>query len=275
MTAHFGDLGYHGVKTGDTLCIGKRTLTFVQTPMVHWPDNMVTYDAYDKILFSNDAFGQHFASSNRFDDENDLCEVMHQAHKYYANIVQPYRAQATAAVKAVRGLGPDALDMICPAHGVIWRGHVEDILSTYEGFVSGEVQERALVVYDSMWHSTEKIARALVDGFLAAGISAQLMDLKENHISNVMDVFMDCKYVCVGSPTLNSQMLPTVASFLTYNRVGLAFGSYGWAPMGPNNVAKELEAAGFQMPVKTLAINWIPSDEQLTAATEAVKELTA
>ena len=94
-TAHFGDLGYNGVKTGDTLCIGKRTLAFVQTPMVHWPDNMVTYDAYDKILFSNDAFGQHFASSARFDDENDMCEVMHQAHKYYANIVQSVRTRST------------------------------------------------------------------------------------------------------------------------------------------------------------------------------------
>ena len=122
--------------------------------------------------------------------------------------------------------------MICPAHGVIWRSHVEDILRAYEeDFVSGAVRERAVVVYDSMWHSTEKIARALVDGFLAAGVPAQLMDLKENHISNVMDVFLDCKYVCVGSPTLNSQMLPTVAGFLTYmkglspkneNRVGLA-----------------------------------------------------
>ena len=279
LTAHYGDRGYVPVKTGDTLRIGKRTLSFTQTMMVHWPDNMATYSEYDRILFSNDAFGQHFASSARFDDENDMCEVMHQAHKYYANIVQPYRAQAAAAVKAVRGLGPDALELICPAHGIIWRSHVEDILAAYEGFVSGEVQERALAVYDSMWHSTEKIARSLVDGFLAAGVPAQLMDLKENHISNVMDVFMDCKYVCVGSPTLNSQMLPTVAGFLTYmkglspkndNRVGLAFGSYGWAPMGPKNVAAELEAAGFRMPVDTLAVNWIPGDEQLDAARDAV-----
>ncbi len=282
MTAHYGDLGYHGVKTGDTLCIGRRTLSFVQTPMVHWPDNMVTYDAQDKILFSNDAFGQHFASSARFDDENDICEVMHQARKYYANIVQPYRAQAAAAVRAVRGLGADAIDMIAPAHGVIWRSHVADILAAYESYVSGELRDRALVVYDSMWHSTEAIGRALVDGFLAEGVPAQLMDLKENHISNVMDAFLDTRYVCVGSPTLNSQMLPTVSSFLTYmrglspknaDRVGLAFGSYGWAPLGPNNVAKELEAAGFQMPQKTLAINWIPSEEQLAAATEAARSL--
>ncbi len=283
LTAHYGDLHYHGVKTGDTLCIGKRTLHFVQTPMVHWPDNMVTYDAEDKILFSNDAFGQHFASSSRFDDENDLCKVMQEARKYYANIVQPYRMQAAAAVKAVRSLGPDAIDMIAPAHGVIWRSHVEDILRRYEEeFTSGAVKEKALVVYDSMWHSTEKIALALVDGFQNAGVPVQLMDLKDNHISDVMAAFLDCKYVCVGSPTLNSQMLPTVASFLTYmrglspkndNRVGLAFGSYGWAPMGPNNVQKELEAAGFRLPEKALAINYIPSEEQLVAAREKVSAL--
>ena len=162
---------------------------------------------------------------------------------------------------------------------------VEDILRAYEeDFVSGAVRERAVVVYDSMWHSTEKIARSLVDGFLAAGIPAQLMDLKENHISNVMDVFLDCRYVCVGSPTLNSQMLPTVASFLTYmkglspkneGRVGLAFGSYGWAPLGPNNVGKELEAAGFQLPEKTFAVNWIPSEEKLAEARDLVAKLVA
>lgn len=285
LTAHYGDLGYTGVKSGDTLCIGKRTLTFVQTPMVHWPDNMVTYDAYDKILFSNDAFGQHFCSSARFDDENDLCEVMHQARKYYANIVQPYRTQATAAVKAVRSLGDDAIDIIAPAHGIMWRSHVEDILRAYEEvFVSGAVREKAVVVYDSMWHSTELIARSLVDGFLAAGVPAQLMDLKENHISNVMEAFLDAKYVCVGSPTLNSQMLPTVSGFLTYmkglspkndNRVGLAFGSYGWAPLGPNSVAKELEAAGFQLPEKTFAVNWIPSEDKLAEARELVPRLMA
>ncbi len=283
LTAHYGDLGFHGVKTGDTLNIGKRTLAFVQTPMVHWPDNMVTYDAYDKILFSNDAFGQHFASSARFDDENDVCEVMHQARKYYANIVLPYQKQAQAAVAAVRGLGPDALDMIAPAHGVIWRSHVEDILREYEDvFTSGAVKEKAVVVYDSMWHSTESIARSLADGFLEAGIPVQLMDLKENHVSDVMTVFLDCKYVCVGSPTLNSQMLPTVASFLTYmkglspknaSRVGLAFGSYGWAPLGPNNVQKELEAAGFQLPEKAYAVNWIPDEDALDAVRQKVSVL--
>ena len=283
LTAHYHDLGFEGVKTGDTLNIGKRTLTFVQTPMVHWPDNMVTYDAYDKILFSNDAFGQHFASSKRFDDENDLGEVMKQARKYYANIVQPYRMQATNAVKAVRKLGPDAIDIIAPAHGVCWRSHVADILDAYENvYTSGKLEEKALVAYDSMWGSTDKMAHAIADGFLAAGVPVRLMDVKCNHISDVMEEFLDCKYVAVGSPTLNSQMMPPMAELLTYmkglspkneGRVGIPFGSYGWAPLGPKNIAAELESVGFDLPLGTLACNWIPDQAYLDDLRQKIVDL--
>lgn len=280
LTAHYGDLGYTGVKTGDTLCIGKRTLAFVQTPMVHWPDNMVTYDAYDKILFSNDAFGQHYATTGRFDDEVDINEALRQARKYYANIVQPYRMQAAGAVKAVRSLGPDALDMIAPAHGIIWRSHVEDILKKYEDeFVSGALAEKAVVVYDSMWGTTDKMAHAITDAFQAKGIPAQLVDLKVTDVSDAMDYFLDCKYVAVGSPTLNSQMLPTVAKFLTYmkglspkneGRVGIAFGSYGWAPLGPKNVGAELQSVGFELPLGVLARNWTADQAYLDEVRDKV-----
>ena len=279
FTAHYGDLGYHGVKTGDTLNIGKRTLAFVQTPMVHWPDNMVTLDEYDRILFTNDAFGQHYASNGRFDDQNDYGEIMHQARKYYANIVQPYRMQAANAVKAVLG-ARDSFDIIAPAHGVVWRSHVDDILAEYRDvYTSGALAQRAVVVYDSMWHSTDKMAHSIADAFLAKGVPCKLMDLKVNHYSDVMTDFLDAKYVCVGSPTLNSQMLPTVAEFLTYmkglspknaGRIGIPFGSYGWAPAGPKNVAAELEATGFDMPLGTLACNFIPSDEYLDDLREKV-----
>ena len=283
LTAHYHDLGFEGVKTGDTLNIGKRTLTFVQTPMVHWPDNMVTYDAYDKILFSNDAFGQHFASSTRFDDENDLGEVMKQARKYYANIVQPYRMQATNAVKAVRKLGPDAIDIIAPAHGVCWRSHVADILDAYENvYTSGKLEEKALVAYDSMWGSTDKMAHAIADGFLAAGVPVRLMDVKCAHISDVMEEFLDCKYVAMGSPTLNSQMMPPMAELITYmkglspkneGRVGIPFGSYGWAPLGPKNIASEIEGVGFELPLGTLACNWIPDQAYLDDLRQKVVDL--
>ena len=278
IAAHYG-IEAIGVKTGDSISIGRRTLTFVQTPMVHWPDNMVTYCPEDKILFSNDAFGQHFASSKRFDVENDMSEVMHQARKYYANIVQPYSMQASKALEVVKGLD---LEVIAPSHGVIWTEHIPDILAAYEDFTSGKVEEKALIVYDSMWESTAKMAKAICEAFIEEGVPAQYVDLKRRHESDIMTEFLDAKYICIGSPTLNSQMLPSVAGFLTYmrglspkndQRVGLAFGSYGWAPLGPKNVGKVLEECGFQLPVDTLTQNWIPSQEVLDGIQQTVRTM--
>ena len=278
LRAHFG-IEATPVKTGDTLCIGERTLSFVTTPMVHWPDNMVTYSDVDKILFSNDAFGQHFATTKRFDDENDMCEVMKQAKKYYANIVWPYGMQAGRALAAVKGL---ELKMIAPSHGCIWRSHIDDIIAKYEEWTTYQTQEKAVVVFDSMWHSTESMAREICDAFIAEGISAQLIDVKSTHISDIMLYMCDAKYVAVGSPTLNSNMLPTVASFLTYmrglspkneQRIGLAFGSYGWAPLGPKQVYAELENAKFQLPVPVVAQQWVPSEENLAELQGTVRKM--
>ncbi len=269
LRAHFG-IEATPVKTGDTLNIGERTLSFVTTPMVHWPDNMVTYSDVDKILFSNDAFGQHFATTKRFDDENDMCEVMKQAKKYYANIVWPYGMQAGRALAAVKGL---ELEMIAPSHGCIWRSHIDEIIAKYEEWTTYQTEEKAVVVFDSMWHSTESMAREICDAFISEGIAAQLVDVKSTHISDIMLYMCDAKYVAVGSPTLNSNMLPTVASFLTYmrglspkneQRIGLAFGSYGWAPLGPKQVYEELEKAKFQLPVPVVAQQWVPSEEDLS-----------
>lgn len=278
LRAHFG-IEATPVKTGDTLCIGERTLSFVTTPMVHWPDNMVTYSDVDKILFSNDAFGQHFATTKRFDDENDMCEVMKQAKKYYANIVWPYGMQAGRALAAVKGL---ELKMIAPSHGCIWRSHIDEIIAKYEEWTTYQTQEKAVVVFDSMWHSTESMAREICDAFIAEGISAQLIDVKSTHISDIMLYMCDAKYVAVGSPTLNSNMLPTVASFLTYmrglspkneQRIGLAFGSYGWAPLGPKQVYAELENAKFQLPVPVVAQQWVPSEENLAELQGIVRKM--
>lgn len=278
LRAHFG-IEATPVKTGDTLCIGERTLSFVTTPMVHWPDNMVTYSDVDKILFSNDAFGQHFATTKRFDDENDMCEVMKQAKKYYANIVWPYGMQAGRALAAVKGL---ELKMIAPSHGCIWRSHIDEIIAKYEEWTTYQTQEKAVVVFDSMWHSTESMAREICDAFIAEDISAQLIDVKSTHISDIMLYMCDAKYVAVGSPTLNSNMLPTVASFLTYmrglspkneQRIGLAFGSYGWAPLGPKQVYAELENAKFQLPVPVVAQQWVPSEENLAELQGTVRKM--
>lgn len=278
VRAHFG-IEATPVKSGDTLCIGERTLTFVTTPMVHWPDNMVTYSDVDQILFSNDAFGQHFATTKRFDDENDLCEIFKQAKKYYANIVWPYGMQAHKALEAVKGLD---LKMIAPSHGCIWRSHIDEILEKYEAWTTYQTEEKAVVVFDSMWHSTESMAREICDAFIAEGVSAQLVDVKTTHISDIMLYMCDAKYVAVGSPTLNSNMLPTIASFLTYmrglspkneQRIGLAFGSYGWAPLGPKQVYAELENAKFQLPVPVVAQQWVPSEENLAELQDTVRKM--
>lgn len=278
VKAHFG-IEATPVKSGDTLNIGERTLTFVTTPMVHWPDNMVTYSDVDQILFSNDAFGQHYATTKRFDDENDLCEIMKQAKKYYANIVWPYGMQAHKAVEAVKGL---ELKMIAPSHGCIWRSHIDKILEKYEAWTTYQTEEKAVVVFDSMWHSTEMMAREICDSFIAEGISAKLIDVKASHISDIMTDLCDARYVAVGSPTLNSNMLPTVASFLTYmrglspkndQRIGLAFGSYGWAPLGPKQVYEELEKAKFNLPVPVITQQWIPSEENLAELQATVKKI--
>ncbi len=278
LQAHYGaDYKYQTVKAGDVLNIGKRNLTFVATPMLHWPDNMVTYCPEEKILFSNDAFGQHFASNLHFDVDVDLDEVFAQAKKYYANILMPYGTQAQKAMEVVKGL---ELSMIAPSHGVIWTEHIPMILETYDYFASPELEEEACVVYDSMWHSTEKMALAVLEGFSKAGIPARLFDLKSNHISDVMTEVLKSAYVAVGSPTLNNQMLPTVASFLCYmkglapkNRKAFAFGSYGWGGQSIALVNQELESMGCQIIHEPIRQQYIPSQEQLREIEDSVAAL--
>lgn len=277
LTAHYGEYDYMPVKGGDTLSLGERSLAFVTTPMVHWPDNMVTYCPEEKILFSNDAFGQHYASNGRFDDQEPLNVVLQEAKKYYANIVMPYSKQAGGAVTACGGLD---FEMICPSHGVIWRSHIKEILEAYGKWTSGATEEKALVVFDSMWHSTEQMALAVLEGFTQKGICAKLFDLKCCHNSDILTDVLDCTYIAVGSPTLNNQMLPTVASFLCYlkglspkYRKAFAFGSYGWGGQSIGLVEDELKASGFDICLDKIRIQYVPKEEQLLEITEKVKNL--
>ena len=277
LKAHYGEAyEYIPVKTGDTLNIGKRTLTFAATMMVHWPDNMVTYSAFDKILFSNDAFGQHYASSRRFDDEVGLPEVLDQAKKYYANIVMPYSRHVVKALGALGGLD---FDMIAPSHGIIWRSHVADILDIYQKWSSLVPDEYAIVVYDSMWHTTEAMAQQILEAFIEAGIPARLFDLKVDHISDIMTEVLSARYIAVGSPTLNNGMMPTVASFLWYlkglspkDRIGIPFGSYGWGQNGPQEVAEVLEKCGFTQDFGILTHQWTEDEDSLSELHRAVLE---
>ena len=278
LTAHYGSsFDYMPVKAGDTLNIGKRNLAFVPTPMLHWPDNMVTYCPEEKILFSNDAFGQHYASNTRFDDESDLGEVYQEAKKYYANILMPYASQMQKTLPAVGELD---IEIIAPSHGIIWRSHVKEIIELYQQWCGEPCGDEAVVVFDSMWHSTETIADYVTETFTMAGKKVKTFDLKETHISDVMTSILTAKYVAVGSPTLNNNMLPTVAGFLTYlkglttkNKVGFAFGSYGWGGQSIGQVEEALKGCGYEMPAKMYRFNYVPKKEDLDAMQKELLEI--
>ncbi len=265
------------VKAGDTINIGKRTLQFILAPMVHWPDSMATYIPQEKILFSNDAFGQHIASFSRFDDEMDAGIIKEEAAKYYANIVLPFGEQVKKLLSAVGELD---IEMIAPSHGIIWRKNVSEIVSLYEGWADNVTQQRAVIVYDTMWGSTEKIAYAIADVFSQEGVPYSLRKLQIAHISDIMTEVLSAKYMCVGSPTLNNDILPSVASFLTYlkglsprNRVGVAFGSYGWGGQSVAKIEQMLEETGFNVPVKNLRIQYVPQDKEVEEVKNKVREV--
>ena len=267
LTAYYGDLGYIGVKAGETLSIGKRTFTFVPTPMVHWPDNMVSFMAPENILFSNDTFGQHYASDERLDTECDLPEAYIQARKYYANIVQPYGMQTGKALNALAGL---EISAICPSHGIIWTKHIPEIMALYKSWVANEFDDTAIVVYDTMWHSTEAMAHAIESAFLACGMKPRLYNLHYCHNSDIIADAMTAKYIAVGSPTLNNNMMPSVASFLTYfkgltgnKKKFIAFGSYGWGGQSPDQVYEMLAASKCEALLPAIKIAYKPSKEQL------------
>lgn len=274
-TSHYPEVKV--LPVGKNLKIGKRVLQFVPTPMVHWPDNMVTYSDYDKILFSNDAFGQHIASVERFDEEFDLSVQMFEARKYYANIVLPYSLQVGKALEIVKNLDTK---IIAPSHGLMWKANIKDILDCYNSMSKGDERNRAVIVYDTMWGSTEKMAKAIADGFTNKNIGVRVMDLQTNHVSDIITEIVNAKYICVGSPTLNNNMLPTVAGFLCYLKglapIGkheyIAFGSYGWGGQSVGLIENELNSLKFQAFIPPQKLNYYPNAEGLAQLTKAVEE---
>ncbi|SHK45184.1 Flavorubredoxin [Selenomonas ruminantium] len=277
LKAHYGDLPYQGVKAGDSLSIGSRTLQFVPTPMLHWPDSMVTYCPEEQILFSNDAFGEHLASSQRFDDEVDLSTLMYECQKYYANILMLYGRQAQTALKALSTLD---IKLIATGHGIIWRSHIPEIMAKYQQWSSCESEDRAVIVFDSMWHSTEKMARAIAEGFAQKNIPVGFYDIKENHLSDILTDILTAKYLAVGSPTINNQMMPTIASFLCYlkglapkNKKAFAFGSYGWGGQSIGLVEEELKACGCEIILDKIRLANVPTAEQLTEVTKQLQDI--
>ena len=262
------------VKSGDSLSIGSRTLHFLETRLLHWPDSMMTYVAEDKLLVSSDAFGQNIASSERFADEVDQAELARQLSRYYANIVLPYSSVTLKILGEVAKLKWD-VDMIAPDHGLIWRGEgVCRVLDDYRRFAEQKPVNKAVVFFDTMWHSTEKMAHAVAEGLVEAGTPVTVMSLKANHHSDVMAEVFECGALLAGSATHNNGVLPLVSAMLTYmkglkplNKIGAAFGSYGWSGEALKDVTEFLSKMNIEVIEGVRAKNR-PTHEQLKACTE-------
>lgn len=260
------------VKSGDKLNIGKRNIIFQETRMLHWPDSMVSYIPEDKLLISNDAFGQNIASSERFSDQYDRCVLEKAIKEYYYNIVLPFSPQVLKTLELVAALKLD-IEMIAPDHGLIWRGKddCKYILDTYRALAEQKPKQRAVIVYDSMWGSTGIMASAIASGLEDEGVPVRIIDIQKNHHSDVMTELADCGAVIVGSATHNNNVLPGIADVLTYmkglrplNRVGAAFGSYGWSGESPKIIQEWLASMNMDMPADPVKCLFVPKHEGLS-----------
>jgi anaerobic nitric oxide reductase flavorubredoxin len=271
LIEHYGEdfNNVETVKTGDELKLGKKTLRFIEAPMLHWPDSMFTYIIEDKILMPNDAFGQHFASSGRFDDEVDDCALMEEAAMYYANILMPFAPLITRKIQEVVAMGIP-LDIIAPSHGIIWRKDPMKIINAYLNWSAATSKNKVVIVFDTMWHSTDKMARAIADGIVSEGVEAKLFKLRSYSSSEAVTDLLDAKAVLVGSPTLNNQMFPSLGSFLTYitglkpkGKLWGFFGSYGWGGGAVKNMIETAKKAGFDVFEPGVEVKYVPDQEDL------------
>ncbi len=258
------------VKSGDELKLGKKTLKFLEAPMLHWPDSMFTYVEEDKILLPNDAFGQHLASSYRFDDEVDNHILMEEATKYYANILMPFAPLITKKIQEVVAMGIP-IDIIGPSHGIIWRSNPTQIIKAYLDWSSGAAAEnKVAIVFDTMWESTDKMARAIAAGICSQGIEAKILKLRSSSNTEAVTEVLTSKAVLAGSPTLNNGIFPTMGSFMTYitglkprGKLWGFFGSYGWGGGAVRGLMEMAKKAGFETYEPTVEIKWVPDEAEL------------
>lgn len=258
------------VKTGDTLCTGKKTLLFLETPMLHWPDSMMTYVKEDKVLISQDAFGQHIASAARFDDEYVTCQSMAELDDavvdYYANILMPFGQLIKNKIADVQKLGLQ-IEIIAPDHGIIWRQNPGKVLQMYLDLANGKADCSVAIIYDTMWHSTEKMTVPLLEGVRSEGVGCKIIKLRATPMSIAVKELWKARGCLIGTPTLNNIMFPSVANFLTHvrglrpkNRVAGAFGSYGWGGGAVKEAYEMFKKMGLDVVEPGVEVNYKPSE---------------
>jgi flavorubredoxin len=270
LAAHFHwDVDVDVVRTGDRLELGGAAFRFVEARMLHWPDSMFAFLEGDGVLFTNDGFGMHLASSERFADQLDPSLLRYEAAKYYANILLPLSPLVTRLVEKLPDLGLD-VRIIAPDHGPIWRENPMQIVELYARWAEQAPGRKAVVIYDTMWQSTAVMARVLGDGLAAGEVETVLMPLDGSHRSDVATELLDAGALAVGSPTMNGQIYPTVADALTYIKglkrkglVGAAFGSYGWSGEAVGHIEKHLEEMKVELVGEGVKHKYVPDRDVL------------
>jgi len=271
LAAHFHlDERIEAVETGQTVRLGETEATFVETRMLHWPDSMMTYLSGEEILFSQDGFGMHLASTERYADQLPRDIVHHELAKYYANILLPFSKLVTKAVAALREMDLP-LAMIAPDHGPIYREDLAWPIDAWARWAEQRPTRKAVVTFDTMWHSTESMARAVAEGLLQGGAtSVRLLPLAASHRSDVATEILEAGALLVGSPTMNNMVFPTVADCLTYleglarkNLVGAAFGSYGWSGKAIGRLEAWLDAMSVERVADSVALQYVPDEAGL------------
>jgi len=276
---HREDWPFEVVETGKTLSMGKRSISFLETRMLHWPDSMMSYIPEEKLLLSSDGFGQHWATSERFDDEVDTGQLLKQAAKYYSNILLLFSPLVKKLLAKVQDMGLQ-IDMIAPDHGLIWRSEPGRIIEAYSRWSRQESIRKALIVYDTMWQATDSMASAIGDGLKAGGADFKILNLKYNHRSDVITEVLDSRAVIMGSPTINNGIMPTVADFLCYmkglrptGKIGAAFGSYGWSGESVKLLTEALREMNFRVDEEGIRVQYTPRQEDLDKCFELGRRL--
>ena len=271
---HRDDWPYQIAVPGEDISLGSKTLSFLETRMLHWPDSMFTYVVEDKILFSSDAFGMHLATSERFDDEISQAVLMDEMTKYYANILTLYSPLVRKLIAKVQEIGLE-IKMIAPDHGVVWRSNPMMAIEAYDRWSRNEGKGNALIIYDTMWHSTEKMAKEVAAGLQDEGVSVKLLNLRYCHRSDVMSDVLDASAIVLGCSTLNNGLLPRMAGFLMYmrglrptNKIGAAFCSFGWSGEAVKLLNGAMEEMKLEVVDEGLRVKYVPEKSDLGACVE-------
>jgi len=265
------DWNYVNVKTGDELEIGDSKLVFVEASMLHWPDTMMTYMTGDNILFSNDVFGQHYASEMLYDDMDDISKLLHEAEKYYTNIITPFSTFVTKKLAEVQGMNLK-IDLVAPSHGIIWRENIGLIMDLYAKWANNYQEDQITLIYDTMWQSTRKMAEAIAEGIQQASpnTTIKILNAVKNDKNDILVEVFKSKAILVGSPTINNGFSYAIAGILEMikglkfkNKKAASFGSYGWSGEAAKLIREFLEESKFAIVNDGIRVNWAPDQETI------------